>query len=150
MAVNDTLYGSKTYPSARKVGDQGSMATMDDALKRWFTSEYLAKSDGAEKVRNWRKRVDPKSYAEAAWVLANGVRELIQPKPAISAPTLVMTCENDIGSTPQMSVDIASEIKGSEVQIVPHLQHLGLMEDPEAFTRPLIEFLERNPAWENR
>ena len=27
--------------------------------------------------------------------------------------------------------------------IVPRLQHLGLMEDPEAFARPTLDFLKR-------
>jgi len=54
-----------------------------------------------------------------------------------------MTCENDSGSTPKMSHDIAAEINRAETIIVPHLQHLGLMEDPDAFTKPILDFLER-------
>ncbi len=128
---------------AKTVRDQGAMSTMDSALKRWFTPDYLEKGDGAEKVMAWRKIVDPESYAQAAWVLANGVRELIAPPTPIMAPTLVMTCENDTGSTPKMSHDIANEIAGSKTIIIPKLQHLGLMEEPTAFTNPILEFLER-------
>jgi pimeloyl-ACP methyl ester carboxylesterase len=128
---------------AKSVRDQGAMSTMESALKRWFTPDYLEKSDGAAKVIEWRKMVDPQSYAQAAWVLANGVRELIAPATPITALTLVMTCENDTGSTPKMSHDIASEIPGSKTNIIPTLQHLGLMEEPTAFTNPILEFLER-------
>lgn len=128
---------------AMKVREQGAMATMDDALKRWFTPSYLATGDGVQKVRDWRAMVDPESYAQTAWVLANGVRELINPNPAIDLPALVMTCENDTGSTPKMSYDIAAEIAGSQTHIVPELQHLGLLEHPGLFTRPVKEFLER-------
>ncbi|WP_108880886.1 alpha/beta fold hydrolase [Anderseniella sp. Alg231-50] len=128
---------------ARKVREQGANATLDDALKRWFTPAYLASGDGVHMVRRWRGMVDPESYAETAWVLANGVRELIRPPEAIRVPALVMTCENDSGSTVKMSHDIASEIDGSETVIVPGLQHLGLMEQPQAFTSPVLEFLER-------
>ncbi len=128
---------------ARKVREQGAHATLDDALKRWFTPAYLVSGDGVQLVRQWRGMVDPESYAEAAWVLANGVRELIRPPEAVRVPTLVMTCENDTGSTVRMSHDIAAEIEGSETIIIPKLQPLGLMEQPHAFTSPVLEFLGR-------
>jgi len=127
---------------AAKVRDEGKMATLPDALIRWFTRAYIeTHEDTLEHVRQWRRRVDDESYAQAAWVLANGVRELIRPQPPVSAPALVMTCENDSGSTPAMSHAIAAEIAGAQTRIVPRLQHLGLMEEPAAFTTPIIEFL---------
>jgi pimeloyl-ACP methyl ester carboxylesterase len=131
---------------AASVRDQGAFSTFDAALKRWFTPAYLESGDGPQKVRDWRGLVDSESYAQAAWVLANGVRELIGPVEPITAPTLVMTCENDTGSTPKMSEDIAAEIGRSEIAIIPQLQHLGLMEDPEAFTTPVINFIERHSS----
>jgi len=74
--------------------------------------------------------------------LAHGVRELIQPTPAINLPTLVMTCENDSGSTPAMSNAIAAEIQHAKTIVVPTLQHLGLMEDTHAFLQPISQFLD--------
>lgn len=126
---------------AKSARDQGAFATFDAALKRWFTPEYLEAGQGPKLVRDWREQVDSDSYAQTSWVLANGVRELIAPDPPIVAPTLVMTCENDIGSTPKMSHDIAAEIDGAETIIVPRFQHLGLMEAPDAFTSPITRFL---------
>lgn len=129
---------------ARTVRDQGAMATMDDALKRWFTPDFLTSNQQIpDLVRQWRARVDPESYAQAAWVLARGVRELIAPPTPITAPTLVMTCDNDSGSTPKMSHDIAAEIPGAETIIIADFQHLGLLEAPDLFTAPVLEFLER-------
>ena len=143
---------------AAKVRDQGAMSTMPDALKRWFTPAFLASASvstdsqpntvpsdihAAELVSRWRKQVDAESYAQATWVLANGVRELIKPRPVIEVPALVMTSEFDSGSTPAMSRDIAAEIALSELVIVPGLQHLGLMEEPELFTNAIINFLKR-------
>ncbi|MEM8791951.1 MAG: alpha/beta fold hydrolase [Pseudomonadota bacterium] len=129
---------------AAKVRDEGRMATMESALERWFTPEFRAAHPAwLETVRTWRAQADPESYAQAAWVLAHGVRELIQPQPQISAPSLVMTCENDSGSTPDMSRAIAAEIDGASLHIVPRLKHLGLLEDPYAFTTPTLGFLER-------
>ncbi|MGB1035101.1 MAG: alpha/beta fold hydrolase [Primorskyibacter sp.] len=128
---------------AATVRDQGMMATLPDALIRWFTPQHRATGTGPARVTAWRAQVDAESYAQAAWVLAHGVRELIAPDPAVKAPTLVMTCAHDTGSTPAMSHAIGAEIAGSTVQIVPRLQHLGLMENPDAFTGPICDFLHR-------
>lgn len=126
---------------AQKVREEGPTATLDAALERWFTPGYLKNGDGVAKVREWRDKVDAESYAQAAWVLANGVRELIRPDPPIDTPTLVITCEKDTGSTPKMSHDIATEIDDSRTLIVEHLQHLGLMERPDLFVKPILNFL---------
>ena len=127
---------------AKMVREQGALATMDAALQRWFTPEFrISDPVTVQRVVDWRQLVDGESYAQAAWVLANGVRELIQPDPPVKARTLVMTCENDTGSTPAMAKAIADEIEGAELQIIPHLQHLGLMEDINVFAEPILEFL---------
>lgn len=128
---------------ARSVRDQGAFSTFDAALQRWFTPHHLATGDGPALVRDWRGQVDAESYAQTAWVLAHGVRELINPDPPIAAPTLVMTCANDSGSTPAMSHKIAAEIDGATTHIVPDLQHLGLMEDRDAFLNPVTAHLKR-------
>lgn len=128
---------------AKAARDQGAFATFDAAVQRWFTADYLEKGTGPAMVRDWREQVTDDGYAQTSWVLANGVRELIAPDPPVTAPTLIMTCENDVGSTPQMSVDIGGEIAGSKTRIVPRLKHLGLMEDPETFTGPICDFLGR-------
>lgn len=128
---------------ARSVREQGAFSTFDAALARWFTPGFREKRpDVTQMVRDWRGQVDGESYAQTAWVLANGVVELINPSPPLAKPALVMTCENDSGSTPAMSHAIASEIAGSRTQIIPKLQHLGLMEDADAFTQPIIDFLK--------
>lgn len=129
---------------AKKVKKQGASATMSDALKRWFTPEYLKNEDGAHLVVAWREQVDADSYAQAAWVLAHGVRELVSPEKPISTPTLVITCENDSGSTPAMSHAIANEIHGARTIIIPRLQHLGLLEDAPLFTQPILSFLNEH------
>lgn len=121
----------------------GPEATIDATLERWFTSEFVAaRPDVVGAVRGWVLANDPAVYAANRWVLANGVVELIDPTPPIAAPTLVITCENDSGSTPAMSRAIAAEIDGAEVLIVPGRQHLGLLEDPDAFSVPIVSFLQ--------
>lgn len=129
---------------AAQVRTEGTMSTLPAAIERWFTPGFRASQpDRVDLVRQWRQRVDLEGYAQTAWVLANGVPELVSPATPVTAPTLVMTAENDSGSTPAMAHAIAAEIPGARTAIVPALQHLGLMEDPEAFAAPTLDFLKR-------
>ena len=123
----------------------GVGATLDAAIMRWFTQAFRENHPGViQKVRDRLMANDPHIYAQCRSVLAHGVKELIRPDPPISHPTLVMTCEHDSGSTPKMSYDIAAEIEGAETMIVSDLQHMGLVERPELFTTPILEFLNKH------
>ena len=123
----------------------GPGATIEAALSRWFTPIFHeTRKPMLQMVRNWVMANGHAIYAQCRMVLAQGVVELIRPEPAITTPTLIITCENDSGSTPAMSQTIAAEIKGSEVVIVPKLKHMGLIEKPEFFTQPLLKFLKAN------
>ena len=129
---------------AASVRDDGRMATMDAALERWFTPAFRSTAPTAlQLVRDWRLVAEPESYAGAAMVLAAGVTELVRPHPPINMPALVMTCADDTGSTPAMSRVIAAEISGAELLIIDGYRHLGLVEYPDGFTAPILEFCER-------
>lgn len=129
---------------ARDTAAGGPGANIEVTLARWFTPAFRESSP--EVVATVRAGVvanRPGPYAQSRFVLANGVLEIIRPEPALTVPTLVMTCEHDSGSTPAMSHAIASEIAGAETIIVPGLQHLGLLEQPDVFTDATIDFLNR-------
>ncbi|MEM7116710.1 MAG: alpha/beta hydrolase [Chloroflexota bacterium] len=129
---------------AAKSTTGGPGATLDTRLKRWLSSEFLEnETEIVAQIRQWVLANEPEAYAQCRWVLANGVVEIIRPQPPLTLPTLIMTCENDTGSTPAMSRAIASEIHGSETIIVSHLQHLGLIERPLLFTTSILQFLDR-------
>jgi pimeloyl-ACP methyl ester carboxylesterase len=132
---------------AAQTGAGGPAANIDATLERWFTPGFLAGSpEIVAQVRATVLANDPESYAGHRQVLASGVTELIRPNPPVTAPTLVMTCEHDSGSTPAMSHAIAAEIAGAQCVIVPGLQHLGLIERPEVFTTEILGFLARSAS----
>lgn len=136
---------------ARDTDAGGIAATIEATLARWFTEEYrAAHPEAVDRVRQGVLANDPDTYTKCRWVLANGVVELIRPDPPITTPALVMTCAHDSGSTPAMSHAIASEIPGAETIIVPGLQHMGLVERPEAFTVPVLDFLDRHAPAQGR
>ena len=129
---------------ARDTADGGAAATIEATLARWFTEDYRRENKTlVDEVRAVVLANHPENYVAHRQVLATGVIELIRPEPPIAHPTLVVTCEHDSGSTTAMSHAIGSEIAGAEVEIVPDLQHLGLIERPFLFAGRIETFLEK-------
>ena len=129
---------------ARATAAGGPAAGIDVTLARWFTDEF--RRDHPEQVAAIRDTVlanEPANYAAHRQVLAEGVRELIAPDPPLTHSMLVMTCEHDSGSTPAMSHAIATGTPEAETIIVPGLQHLGLIEQPDLFSQPVLALLNR-------
>ena len=134
----------KVEQQAKDSAADGPGATLDAAIERWFTPDFIEANPGVvAAIGRDIMANDPQIYAQSRWVLASGVTELIRPRPPIVVPSLIITCENDAGSTPAMSQAIASEIEGAETTIVPVLRHMALVEQPELFSRPLLVFLDR-------
>ncbi|WP_297781519.1 alpha/beta fold hydrolase [uncultured Roseovarius sp.] len=133
---------ARVEAQARDAASGGPAATIDAALERWFTPELHDHApDLVDSIRQTVLATDPVSYAAHRLVLAEGVTELIRPQPPLTLPSLVMTCENDSGSTPIMAGAIAAEITNSQCLILPALRHLGLIEAPQAFAGRLTQFL---------
>ena len=125
---------------------EGPAATLEATLARWFTPGFReARPDVVDRVRARVLANEPATYARCRQVLANGVLELIRPDPPLAAPTLVMSCEHDSGSTPAMARAIAGEIPGAELIVVPGLRHMGLIERPALFAEPIARFLGATP-----
>jgi 3-oxoadipate enol-lactonase len=120
----------------------GPRVTLEAALERWFTPGYGADHpEVLARVRRWILANDPDVYPLIYRVLAEGDSELAGAIAAIRSPTLVMTGGEDHGNSPDMARRMAELIPGARCEIVPGLRHMGLAEDPEAFNRPLLNFL---------
>ena len=132
----DEALQKKVEAQAKASADEGVEAVLEAALQRWFTPDFIVKKpEIVDWVRQTLRANHQGNYAAHRYVLAAGVTELIRPEPALSHPTLIITCENDTGSTPPMSKAIHAEIKNSELLIIGDLQHLGLIEQPALFLK---------------
>lgn len=123
---------------------EGPAATVEAALERWFTDGFRrGHPEMMDQVRRWILANRKEVYAPIYQVLVDGVTELVAPRPPITAPTLVMTGEEDYGNSPAMSRAIAAEIPGSELVILKGLRHMALAEAPKLFNAKLLAFLGR-------
>lgn len=122
----------------------GPGATVEAALERWFNQPYRdAHPEVMDLVRRWVLANRPEVYPAIYRVMAECDAELAEPVRAIRCPTLVMTGDGDSGSPPAMAHRMAEAIPGAEAVVLPGLRHMGLAEDPAAFNRPLVGFLNR-------
>ncbi len=110
------------------------------SVERWFTEPFRAANlDLVEKKKQLISAMDPAAYAAAYRVLATS--DFADRLPEISASTLVMTGENDIGSNPRMAALMHKRIPNSRLVILPALRHSILVEAPEVVGGILREFL---------
>lgn len=60
----------------------------------------------------------------------------------IKAPTLVVAGEDDIAQPPRLSRELASSIPGSRLATIERCGHMFILEDPQAFNKSVLEFLD--------
>ncbi len=114
------------------------------ALGRWFTEEFIKKNPiiykkiysmlSKNKHDNWLKVYKLFVYHE------DDDMSLKQ----ISAKSLVVTGENDIGSKPEMSKQISKMIRGSQYKTIKNGKHLCNIECAEIFNITIKEFIDNN------
>ena len=127
----------------RQAAESGPAATVEAALRRWFTDGFHAgHQDTIDQVRDWILANDPAAYPKLYRVLAEGDEELTEAISAIACPTLVMTGEEDFGNSADMARRMADLIPDSRLVILPGLRHMALAEDPATFNEPLLRHFE--------
>jgi 3-oxoadipate enol-lactonase len=62
---------------------------------------------------------------------------------AITLPTLIIVGKQDIGTPVAASEAINQQIKGSQLIVLDPAAHLSNLEQPDAFTNALEQFLKR-------
>jgi pimeloyl-ACP methyl ester carboxylesterase len=61
--------------------------------------------------------------------------------PAIACPTFVVVGEGDEATPPELSREIADAIPGSGLVLIPDSGHLSTLEQPQAVTDVLVEWM---------
>ena len=97
------------------------------ALKRWFTDDYLEKNPNIyEKISLILEENNMENFLKVYQLFVN--HEDKEKFENINTKTLVMTGEGDIGSTPEMSKNLSNIINNSEVKIISKGKHLCSIE----------------------
>lgn len=98
-------------------------------VDRWFTEGFRKDSAGeVSRVAGIFLRTDGRVHAAACRAL--GIMDSRGLLPRISAPTLVITGEEDYATPPAMGQVIAGGVRRGAARVLPGLRHLSLVEDP--------------------
>ncbi|MCG7337205.1 alpha/beta fold hydrolase [Sporosarcina sp. ACRSM] len=127
-----------------EVRTNGPQSTIEPAIQRWFTSDYLeGQGEVVNGIRTRLQTNNPASYIAAYTLFATADQELWDKLDRITVPTLVITGEEDVGSTPEMAQQIHEKITDSELLIVPAMRHMLPVERPDIVNEAIHSFIER-------
>jgi pimeloyl-ACP methyl ester carboxylesterase len=59
----------------------------------------------------------------------------------ISVPTVIADGQFEEAIKPEHTVELAKMIPGAKLVIIPNVSHMGLWQDPAAFSRVMTDFL---------
>ncbi|OCB11966.1 hypothetical protein A5717_18155 [Mycolicibacterium porcinum] len=136
VAGRTAAESSRALERLRAIEQYGPVGVAEQSISRWFTADYLAADPGAaERVIEQMAALDPVAYAAAYRVLAT--TDLAGDLHRITAPTLAITGEFDVGSPPHMSELIAAKTGGRAV-IVPGVKHSILHEQAALIAKEII------------
>ena len=113
------------------------------ALKRWFTDKYLENNpDTYDKISSILSSNNMSNFIKVYELFVkhqdNEIFENIKTK------TLVMTGENDIGSTPEMSQNLSKKIANSKVKIISNGKHLCSIECADDVNNAIKEHIKND------
>lgn len=126
---------------ATKARAEGMADIADGAVGRWFTPAWRAENpEVAREMREMAARTPAEGYAAACEMLAD--LDLTRDLPAITAPTLVISTADDQALPPAHGRLIADGVPGARFEVVGPGAHLGSFEQPEEFSRLIVEHLK--------
>ena len=113
------------------------------ALKRWFTDQYLEKNPNIfEKITSILIQNNMENFLKIYELFVKHKDD--EKFENIKSKTLIMTGENDIGSTPVMSRNLSKEIAHSKVEIVSQGKHLCSIEYADDVNKTIKEFIQND------
>ncbi len=130
--VNDRFELSKKSRSLSK-----------EALKRWFTDDYINKNPKIyKKISSILEENNVENFLKVYELFVTHQDDEIFEN--IKTKTLIMTGENDIGSTPEMSKNLSKIIANSKVKIVSNGKHLCSIECADDVNNAIKEHINND------
>jgi pimeloyl-ACP methyl ester carboxylesterase len=126
-----------------EVRQAGPAANSDAAIERWFTPEFRAAEPGyIADLRAHMAGNDHHGYLTSYGLFASQDNFGADRLGEIAVPTLVATGEFDVGSTPEMTRELAARILGAKAQVVADARHMMPVEMPEETNALLLGYLD--------
>ena len=112
-----------------------------DSIKRWFSEKYLNNNSHVyDFFYNLLEKKKNEDFLPAYKIFVNSDNYHVNYS-NFNMPTLVMTGENEIGSTPLMSKGISEEIKNSSLYLIKNAKHGATIEQADTVNKKINKFL---------
>jgi len=120
---------------------QDVYAAAEVSLARWFTPAFqIRRPERAAQVGQRLLDNDRSSFLSAYALFANGDPILTQAAREVRCPALVITGEDDVGSNPRMTRELAQALPDASAVVVPGQRHMLPVEQPEVVAAALQGF----------
>ncbi len=125
--------------------EKGPMATVEVAIKRWFSTEWINRNpEKVESIRQVFRAHTDDGYLKAYRVFCDADDEIAQLDLAnIGCNSLMITGSLEPGSTPAMSESLAQKLGGDVIINEGHL-HMALVEHASVLMTQVMQFMEQS------
>lgn len=120
----------------------GGMESLREmVLPRWFAPGFDQRyPEEFQEIMNVFSATDPVGYAGCCAALRDA--DLRPEVDQISSPTLIITGDIDVAATHEQAAWLGRRITGSRVEMIAGAAHLSNLDQPEVFTRLVVEALQ--------
>ncbi|MEO1191531.1 MAG: alpha/beta hydrolase [Pseudomonadota bacterium] len=138
----------KVWSVVRAMEEKGVEAVLPALIDRWYTDSFIAEHRDIVD-RRLKQVVDtPEEIFLNVFRIYAGT-EMGPWLHQVTAPSLVLTGENDGGCNPRLNRLIDQALPNSELSILPELKHSILLEAGDAVAKQLIAFLNKQTEQEH-
>ncbi|MEZ5922934.1 MAG: alpha/beta hydrolase [Hyphomicrobiaceae bacterium] len=122
--------------------EKGIAPVLETLKDRWFTPEFsLRRPDVIERRMQQVIDCDAEVFLSVFDIYAG--TEMAPWIHDVTAPSLVLTGENDGGCPPRLNEQIAKAMPNAELVVLPVLRHAILLEAAEQVAAPVLRFLAK-------
>jgi pimeloyl-ACP methyl ester carboxylesterase len=96
-------------------------------------------------VAEWKQRFSEVDVPSMLLGLGSLVRRdsVVEKLNSVEVPSLVIVGDEDASLPPRLSKEIADALPNASLEIIPEAGHLSALEQPEAVSNAMLEFLDR-------
>jgi 3-oxoadipate enol-lactonase len=131
---------AKVWGVVKAMQEKGIAQVLETLTARWFTDEFIARHpDLVERRLKQVIDTNPDVFMNVFRIYAG--TEMAPWLHEVTAPSLVLTGENDGGCNPRLNRLIDAALPDSELVILPHYKHSILAEAADDVSAHLIRFM---------
>ena len=131
----------KVWAVVKAMEEKGVPNVLNTLVDRWYTDSFIeSHPDIIERRLKQVIDTDPEVFLNVFRIYAG--TEMAPWLHEVTAPTLVLTGENDGGCNPRLNQQIHAALPGSKLVILPEYKHSILLEAGETVAEHMISFLQ--------